>query len=102
MDCEGGTETVMTGQPIHVSVQQSRVQGRHCSPFGFGFPPGMGQVVRVDVNAPPTHPSAAPPLKPAKLPTTGGTDFPWLALALAALTLLCAGWWLRRARARGV
>jgi LPXTG-motif cell wall-anchored protein len=69
------------------------------SNFGFGFPPGMGQVVRVDVNAPLSVPASAAPLaKPAKLPTTGGADFPWLVLALAALILLCAGWWLRQAK----
>ncbi len=37
----------------------------------------------------------------ARLPNTSGVDLPWLALALAAMGLLCVGCWLRRSRAGG-
>lgn len=99
----GTFEPVATGLTFPTAMTFGPDGKLYVSNFGFGLPPGMGQVVRIDVNAPLTAPpSAAPPAKPARLPTTGGADFPWLTLALAALILLCAGWWLRRAQAGGV
>jgi quercetin dioxygenase-like cupin family protein len=53
------------------------------------LPPGAEIIT---IQAPPPAPA------PATMPRTGGMEFPGLALALAALILLCAGWWLRHAR----
>jgi len=71
----------------------------YVSNFGFGLPPGMGQIVRVDVNAPLNASAGQPPNAPAMLPNTGGAAFPGLALMLAGSILLCGGWWLWRGRA---
>jgi LPXTG-motif cell wall-anchored protein len=99
MTASGTFEPVATGLTFPTGMSFGPDGKLYMSNFGFGFPPGMGQVVRVDVNAPLSVPASAAPLaKPAKLPTTGSADFPWLVLALAALILLCAGWWLRQAK----
>jgi len=103
LTASGTFEPVATGLTFPTGMTFGPDGKLYISNFGFGLPPGMGQVVRIDVNAPLTAPPSAPqPGTPAKLPTTGGADFPWMALTLAALVLLCAGWWVRRARAGGV
>jgi LPXTG-motif cell wall-anchored protein len=103
MTASGTFEPVATGLTFPTAMTFGPDGKLYVSNFGFGLPPGMGQVVRVDISAPLTAPpSAAQPGTPAKLPTTGGTDFPWLALVLATLILLGAGWWLRRVRAGGI
>jgi LPXTG-motif cell wall-anchored protein len=101
LTASGTFEPVATGLTFPTAMTFGPDGKLYVSNFGFGLPPGMGQVVRIDVNAPLSAPPSAPPSKPAKparLPTTGGTDVPWMALALAALILLCAGWWLRQVR----
>jgi LPXTG-motif cell wall-anchored protein len=99
MTASGAFEPVATGLTFPTAMTFGPDGKLYVSNFGFGLPPGMGQVVRVDVNAPlSVPPNAASPAKPARLPNTGGADFPWLALALVAFILSCAGWRLRRTR----
>jgi quercetin dioxygenase-like cupin family protein len=57
------------------------------------LPPG-GEIITIQ--APPAAQA------PSTMPRTAGGAFPWMTLALAALILLCAGWWARRVRAGGV
>jgi LPXTG-motif cell wall-anchored protein len=100
MTASGSFEPVAMGLTFPTGMTFGPDGKLYVSNFGFGLPPGMGQVVRIDVNAPLIAPPAASqPAKPATLPNTGGADLPWVALAVAALLLLCAGWWLRRTRA---
>jgi LPXTG-motif cell wall-anchored protein len=103
MTASGTFEPVATGLTFPTAMAFGPDGKLYVSNFGFGLPPGMGQVVRVDVNAPLSPTPSSPPTTPGRLPNTGGADLPWLALALAlaAMGLLCVGWWLRRSRAGG-
>jgi LPXTG-motif cell wall-anchored protein len=88
----GGLEDVATGLSFPTAMTFGPDGKLYVSNYGFGFPPGAGQVVRVDVSAP----LSAPPTAPAKLPRTGGADFAWLAWLLAAIVCLALGLVLRR------
>jgi hypothetical protein len=97
----GTFEDIATGLTFPTGMDFGPDGKLYVSNFGFGLPPGMGQVVRVDVNAPLNPTASSPPTTPARLPNTGGADLPWLELALAAMGMMCFGWWLRRSRAGG-
>jgi hypothetical protein len=101
LTASGTFEDIATGLTFPTGMDFGPDGKLYVSNFGFGLPPGMGQVVRVDVNAPLNPTASSPPTTPARLPNTGGADLPWLELALAAMGMMCVGWWLRRSRAGG-
>jgi DNA-binding beta-propeller fold protein YncE len=95
----GTFEPVATGLTFPTGMAFGPDGKLYVSHLGFGFPPGMGQVVRIDVNAPLTAPpSAAPPSQPAKLPITGADPpaLPPMVLVSLALLLVLLGMLARR------
>jgi sugar lactone lactonase YvrE len=102
MTASGTFEPVATGLTLPTAMTFGPDGKLYVSHLGFGLPPGMGQVVRIDVNAPLTAPpSTSPPAQPAKLPTTseGPPSFPPVLLAAVALLLVLLGMLVRRRRA---
>jgi quercetin dioxygenase-like cupin family protein len=106
---DGGAQTY--AGPVLLSVQAGAftaelgAQSRKLQAGDFvTVQPGTSIHVRADAGAAGRilMLSVIPAGQPTTLPTTGGVDFPWMALALAALILLSAGWWVRRARVGGV
>lgn len=85
----GGLETIASGLTFPSAMTFGPDGKLYVSNFGFGSPPGQGQVVSI------TLPAAAP----TEMPKTGGEQNVgvslWLALIAGAL-LVAAGWSLRQ------
>jgi LPXTG-motif cell wall-anchored protein len=92
---QGAEEKYKTGEsfvePVNVPHDIGNAGTVKASLFGTILLLPGGEIITI--LAPPAAPA------PAAMPNTGGAEFPWMALAIAALLLLCAGWWVRRARA---
>lgn len=89
----GVLEPVATGLTFPTAMVFGPDGKLYVSNNGFGFPPGQGEIVRIDTSAPP----------PAVVPATGASDnsfmIVWLAL-LGCMILLTGGWLVRRASVR--
>ncbi|MFQ5595735.1 MAG: ScyD/ScyE family protein [Anaerolineae bacterium] len=87
----GGLETIASGLTFPTAMTFGPDGKLYVSDFGFGFPPGQGQIVSITV----------PASAPSEMPTTGGESdvrvSMWLAL-MAGAGLVAAGWFLRRKR----
>ena len=86
----GGLETIASGLTFPTAMTFGPDGKLYVSNFGFGFPPGQGQVVSI------TLPASAP----SEMPVTGAEPDLWVStwLVLAGAGLVVAGWFLRRKR----
>jgi LPXTG-motif cell wall-anchored protein len=89
-----GEKTYKTGDSFSEPVNTPHAIGNagtvNASFFGTILLPPSGAIITIQA-----PPAAQPPMT---LPRTGGTAISWMGLIVAALILLCAGWWVRRAR----
>ena len=81
----GGREVIASGLVFPSSMAFGSDGNLYVSNFGFGFPPGKGEIVRVNLQ--PANTGGGP----ASLPNTGQTGTGMVALFAAAVTLICAG-----------